>query len=101
MEPLTTAADVIQATEITFEDDPVGGILVALFGLMIAAYFVDSGRKWRAYTARQRERIRKAGMEQYVSHFPWLDYVLGMVMGVLCLVVFAVSCVALITRVLA
>jgi hypothetical protein len=95
---LTTAADIVQATDIGFDDEPIGGLLFSLVGLAMAGYFAWNGLRWSRYSARQRNAVRKEGMTQYVPRFPMLDCVIGIVLGIVFLVGLSISCLTLISR---
>jgi hypothetical protein len=94
---LTTAADAVQATDITIADDPIVGIYLGLGGLSVAMYLIWKGRKWRGSTTRQRDKHRKSHTE-YVPYWPGLDYGAGIALGAVFLTVLLTSCVFLITR---
>jgi hypothetical protein len=97
MDVLTAAADVVLATETTFEDDPIRGIYMGLAGLSVAAYLIWSGRKWRGFSARELDRHRKSHIG-HVPRLPGLNYVAGIAFGVIFLFLLVASCVVLITR---
>jgi hypothetical protein len=92
-----SVADVVQATDITFADEPMRGIAFGLAAVVISGYFVWHGRRWRRYTQRRLDRIRKEN-PGYVSRWPDVDYFGGLAFGALGLFVLFVSCVFLITR---
>jgi hypothetical protein len=94
---LDRLTDRVGATDITIEDNPIGGLLFGLFGLSVSAYFIRKGRRWRGRTARQRDRYRKSHPE-YVPRIPELDYAAGMVLGAISVLVLVVSSVYFIVR---